>query len=62
MRSVELKNLKDKLSEYGRHAASNERVFITDRDRIVAELVPPREGLSPYFPMLYWLRRFAKAG
>src|SRR5215467_1049695 len=41
MRSVGLKVLKNKLSEYVRLAASGETVLITDRDRVVAELVPP---------------------
>ncbi len=47
MRSVGLKILKNKLSEYVRLAASGETVLVTDRDRVVAELVPPREGRSP---------------
>jgi prevent-host-death family protein len=47
MRSVGLKVLKNKLSEYVRHAARGETVLITDRDRVVAELVPPQPGHSP---------------
>lgn len=47
MRSVGLKVLKNKLSEYVRLAASGETVLVTDRDKVVAELVPPREGRSP---------------
>lgn len=46
MRSVGLKVLKNKLSEYVRIAAGGEPVLVTDRDRVVAELVPPREGRS----------------
>jgi prevent-host-death family protein len=42
MKSVGLKVLKNKLSEYVRLAAGGETVVITDRGRIVAELVPPR--------------------
>jgi len=42
MRSVGLKVLKNKLSEYVRLAASGETVLVTDRDRVVAELVPPQ--------------------
>ena len=30
-----------------RLAAGGETVLVTDRDRVVAELVPPREGRSP---------------
>ncbi|MGB8933205.1 MAG: hypothetical protein WCC48_18320 [Anaeromyxobacteraceae bacterium] len=44
MRTVGLKVLKNKLSEYVRIAAQGERVLIADRDRVVAELVPPGEG------------------
>jgi antitoxin (DNA-binding transcriptional repressor) of toxin-antitoxin stability system len=47
MRAVGLKILKNKLSEYVRLAASGETVLVTDRDRVVAELVPPREERSP---------------
>jgi antitoxin (DNA-binding transcriptional repressor) of toxin-antitoxin stability system len=47
MRSVGLKVLKNKLSEYVRLAAGGETVLITDRDRVVAELIPPRQGRSP---------------
>lgn len=44
MRVVGLKVLKNKLSEYVRIAAGGERVLVTDRDRVVAELVPPQPG------------------
>lgn len=44
MRSVGLKILKNKLSEYVRLAAAGETVLVTDRDRVVAELVPPQPG------------------
>lgn len=44
MRSVGIKTLKDRLSEYVRLAASGEIVLVTDRDRVVAEIVPPRPG------------------
>jgi antitoxin (DNA-binding transcriptional repressor) of toxin-antitoxin stability system len=42
MRSVGIKVLKNKLSEYVRLAASGETVQVTDRGDVVAELVPPR--------------------
>jgi antitoxin (DNA-binding transcriptional repressor) of toxin-antitoxin stability system len=48
MRVVGLKILKNKLSEYVRIAAGGERVLVTDRDRVVAELVPPQYG-TPEF-------------
>jgi len=44
MRAVGLKVLKNKLSEYVRLAAGGETVLITDRDRVVAELIPPTLG------------------
>jgi antitoxin (DNA-binding transcriptional repressor) of toxin-antitoxin stability system len=47
MRSVGLKVLKNKLSEYVRLAAGGETVLVTDRDRVVAEIVPPQGGRSP---------------
>jgi antitoxin (DNA-binding transcriptional repressor) of toxin-antitoxin stability system len=46
MRSVGLKVLKNKLSEYVRLAAGGETVLVTDRDRLVAEIVPPQPGRS----------------
>jgi prevent-host-death family protein len=48
MRSVGLKVLKNKLSEYVRLAERGETVLVTDRNRVVAELVPPqpRQDLS----------------
>lgn len=49
MRSVGLKVLKNKLSEYVRIAAGGETVLVTDRDRVVAELVRPRADRSPLF-------------
>ena len=47
MRAVGLKILNSKLSEYIRLAASGETVLVTDRDRVVAEIVPPRQERSP---------------
>jgi len=47
MRSVGLEVLKNKLSEYVRLAAGGETVLVTDRDRVVAEIVPPQAGRSP---------------
>jgi antitoxin (DNA-binding transcriptional repressor) of toxin-antitoxin stability system len=47
MRSVGLKILENKLSEYVRLAAGGETILITDRDRVVAEIVPPQPGRSP---------------
>jgi antitoxin (DNA-binding transcriptional repressor) of toxin-antitoxin stability system len=47
MRAVGLKVLKNKLSEYVRLAERGETVLVTDRDRVVAELVPPERTRSP---------------
>jgi prevent-host-death family protein len=49
MHTVGLKILKNRLSEYVRLAAAGETVVITDRNRVVAEIVPPKrepEGLT----------------
>ena len=47
MRAVGIKTLKNKLSEFVRLAARGETVLVTDRDRVVAELVPPQAGRAP---------------
>lgn len=47
MRSVGIKVLNSRLSEYVRLAASGETVLVTDHDRVVAEIGPPRETRSP---------------
>ena len=47
MRSVGLKVLKNKLSEYVRLAERGETILISDRDRVVAELVPPGATRAP---------------
>jgi prevent-host-death family protein len=48
MRTVGLKTLKNKLSEYVRLVAAGETIVVTDRKRVVAEIVPPRTGLTPF--------------
>ena len=40
MRAVGLRVLKNRLSEYVRLAASGETILVTDRERVVAEIVP----------------------
>ena len=50
MRAVGIKALKNKLSEYVRIAAGGEVVLVTDRDRVVAELVPPAPGRGETLP------------
>ena len=47
MKSVGIKALNSKLSEYVRLAASGETILVTDRDQVVAEPGPLRETRSP---------------
>ena len=47
MRSVGIKTLNNRVSEYVRLAASGETILVTDRDRIVAEIGPPQPTRSP---------------
>jgi antitoxin (DNA-binding transcriptional repressor) of toxin-antitoxin stability system len=46
VRSVGIKTLKNNLSEYVKLASGGETVLVTDRDRVVAELSPPRPERS----------------
>jgi antitoxin (DNA-binding transcriptional repressor) of toxin-antitoxin stability system len=57
MRAVGLKVLKKKLGEYVRLAESGETVLVTDRDRVVAEIVPPARMRSPLMAdaLLGWI-------
>jgi len=47
MRSVGVKQLKSRLSEYLRLVRSGETVLVTDRDEVVAELRPTRRQPDP---------------
>ena len=47
VRSVGIEVLSNRLSEYVRLAAAGETVLVTDSDRVVAEICPPRETTSP---------------
>ena len=44
MRSVGLRELKNRLSEYVREVRSGDGVLVTDRGEVVAELIPPGQG------------------
>jgi antitoxin (DNA-binding transcriptional repressor) of toxin-antitoxin stability system len=44
MKSVGVRELKNRLSEYLREVRSGERVLVTDRGEVVAELGPPGQG------------------
>ncbi len=46
MRSVGIKELKNRLSHYVRLVVQGETVLVTDRDEVVAELAPPAPGRS----------------
>lgn len=51
MKSVGIRELKNRLSEYIREVQSGEAVLVTDRGDIVAELVPPgQRSDEPGFP------------
>ncbi len=44
MKSVGLRELKNRLSEYVREVRAGEGVLVTDRGEVVAELIPPGQG------------------
>jgi len=46
MSAVGIRELKNRLSEYVQLAASGERILVTDRDKVVAELSAPRTGTA----------------
>jgi antitoxin (DNA-binding transcriptional repressor) of toxin-antitoxin stability system len=58
MRSVGLKTLKNKLSEYVRLAAGGETVLVTDRDRVVAEIGPPDPARNSVLSDALWSDAF----
>ncbi len=41
MKTVGVRDLKNKLSEYLRHVRLGESILVTDRGEVVAELLPP---------------------
>jgi len=46
MKTVGIRELKNRLSEYIRQAKSGESVLVTDRGQVVAELTPPGYGAT----------------
>jgi prevent-host-death family protein len=44
MKTVGLRELKNRLSEYVREVRAGESVLVTDRGEVVAELVPPGQA------------------
>lgn len=50
MRAVGIRELKNRLSEYLRAVKRGERVLVTDRGQVVAELGPPQAYPEPPVP------------
>jgi antitoxin (DNA-binding transcriptional repressor) of toxin-antitoxin stability system len=50
MKSVGVRELKNRLSEYLRDVRAGERVLVTDRGEVVAELAPPGQSHEPDVP------------
>jgi prevent-host-death family protein len=46
MKTVGVRELKNRLSEYIRQVRSGEGVMVTDRGQVVAELTPPGQGAT----------------
>ena len=46
MKSVGLRELKNRLSEYVRDVRSGEGLLVTDRGEVVAELIPPGQRIG----------------
>jgi len=46
MKTVGVRELKNRLSEYLRQVRSGEAVLVTDRGQVVAELTPPGHGAT----------------
>jgi len=62
MKSVGLKQLKARLSEYVRLARAGELILVSDRDEVVAELGPVRHPPPPADSIEARLDRLAREG
>jgi antitoxin (DNA-binding transcriptional repressor) of toxin-antitoxin stability system len=62
MKSVGIKQLKARLSEYVRLARGGEVVLVTDRDEVVAELGPARHQAGEAGSLEATLERLASGG
>ena len=62
MKSVGVKQLKSRLSEYLRLVRNGETVFVTDRDEVVAELRPARRQLGTADSLAALLDSLAERG
>ena len=61
MKSVGIRELKNRLSYYVRRARAGQEIRVTDRGEPVAELVPPRRSPSRK-DMGHWLEELARRG
>lgn len=61
MRVVGIRELKNRLSEFLRFVRRGERVLVTDRGRVVAELGPPQTKVVDQSPGLSALVREGRA-
>ena len=61
MKTVGLRELKNRLAEYVREVRSGEAVLVTDRGNVVAELLPPGQS-TPQSGVPAALVSLAKAG
>ena len=61
MRTVGVRELKDRLSEYLRRVRAGESVLVTDRGEVVAELTPPGQG-SPDASLPEGVRALVRRG
>ena len=50
MKTVGVRELKDRLSEYLRRVRAGEGVLVTDRGEVIAELAPPGHDFDPAVP------------
>lgn len=62
MKSVGIKQLKARLSEYVRLARQGETILVSDRDEVVAELGPARRQAPPPDSVDAVLDRLAQSG
>ena len=62
MKTVGLRELKNRLAEYVRDVRSGEAVLVTDRGNVVAELVPPGQATAQHGDTSSGLIALAKAG
>ena len=50
MKTVGVRELKNRLSEYLRHVRSGESLLVTDRGEVVAEIARPGQTVDPTIP------------